>query len=445
MTGENNLYTLSREMAGMTINRVDNYEELYADTAAEGEHKFAEATAKHINRVSLQPATPEGKQAIRPASQLDGECAEYLLKKAGIEQARLEYPKKGKFPASSFNVLESGNESFLYDAPSDTAFYRPGSSVSSASEIVYKTVTALGLLDPSDELELLVTYVSGFTPADSPQISVSFDDLMNRLNNTEEPVTLDEIQPDPEVSEAVTPEDPLSEAPHPEPVTIATVEVTPIEKPTAPKREKPSNHERFGNPNQALDVLFRIAGRYSDLYQQAEATQIEVRVENDLGNTRRATELAWNAVREMNIKAAPRYLGNARERINQMDGKPWFTEIMNQVKPLIENAGNIYDVRREISRLKKELDQACAAPDTDIMALEKTRSELEKREEKFLRHGLPEVISLSRQAWSMCEREIRNPETRKQIQAALVEEQRSRRVQRSTPPVGYRPKRSRVI
>lgn len=82
-----NQFEYSREAAKITFGKVSSWEELNAATLADADVKFKEATKEYWTEFAvsgvLQFDPKEGKQVMRPFTDLDGRAALGVLKEGG--------------------------------------------------------------------------------------------------------------------------------------------------------------------------------------------------------------------------------------------------------------------------------------------------------------------------------------------------------------------------
>ena len=147
-------YDYSRKAAEITLNRVDKYDELNADTLREGDEKFNELTRKLWDKFAVHgiflfnPKTKE--RDFKPETDLDGRSSLELLKLAGIDTGDVNYIKPGEIEKGRIN-LDTGNiYGVQYDQETDTAIFDHHSSenrsITSATKVVYKTLIDLNML-----------------------------------------------------------------------------------------------------------------------------------------------------------------------------------------------------------------------------------------------------------------------------------------------------------
>ena len=169
---ENRSYTEnfehSRNAARITFDKVSSWEELNAATKEEGDDKFSEATRGLWEEFAvsgvLQFDVKEGKQVLRPFTDLDGRSALGLLREAGINTDRLNYVKPGEYLQGAINLDTGDKFGVVYEEPSYTAFFDHHDpkvkQVTSTTEIVYQTMADLNLIQRSETLDRISKFVT---------------------------------------------------------------------------------------------------------------------------------------------------------------------------------------------------------------------------------------------------------------------------------------------
>lgn len=158
----------SREAAKITLDKISSWEELNAATLEEANQKFKEKTIEMWKEFAvsgtLQFDPKEGKQVLRPFTDLDGKSSVGILAKAGIDTTNLTYVRPGQFLEGAVNLDTGDKFGVVYEEPTYTAFFdhhAPGiKEVTSTAEIVYKTMADLGLLEKSEAMDRLVKFVT---------------------------------------------------------------------------------------------------------------------------------------------------------------------------------------------------------------------------------------------------------------------------------------------
>ncbi|MEI6281091.1 MAG: hypothetical protein WCP17_03810 [bacterium] len=158
----------SRNATKITLNKVSSWEELNAATTEEGNKKFNEKTRElwrdFVVSGTLQFDPKEGRQVLRPFTDLDGKSAIGILDASGIDTSNLEYIRPGEFLEGAINLDTGDKFGVVYEEPTYTAFFdhhAPGTKeVTSTAEIVYKTMVDLGMLEKSEAMDRLVKFVT---------------------------------------------------------------------------------------------------------------------------------------------------------------------------------------------------------------------------------------------------------------------------------------------
>lgn len=161
-------FHFSREAAKITINRVSSWEELNAVTLKEGNKKFSEKTKELWKDFAvsgvLQFDKKEGKQVLRPFTDLDGRSALGILKKAGIDISNLVYVRPGEFLKGAINLDTGDKFGVVYEESTYTAFFdhhaKGIKEVTSTAEIMYKTMVDLGRIEKSEAMDRLIEFVT---------------------------------------------------------------------------------------------------------------------------------------------------------------------------------------------------------------------------------------------------------------------------------------------
>lgn len=161
-------FTYSREAAKVVFNKVSSWEELNAATLSEADEKFKEATKKYWNEfvVSgvLQFDKQKGEQVLKPFTDLDGNCALGILKQAGINTENLTYIRPGESLKGAINLDTGDKFGVVYDEDTYTTYFdhhkKGEKEVTSTTEIMYKTMADLGLIEKTKEMERVVDFVT---------------------------------------------------------------------------------------------------------------------------------------------------------------------------------------------------------------------------------------------------------------------------------------------
>lgn len=161
-------YKHSHETAKITLDKVSSWEELNAATLEEAGEKFAEATKKYWKEFAvsgvLQFDPKEGKQVLRPFTDLDGRATLGVLKEAGIDTSRLTYVRPGEYLQGVIDLDTGDKFGVVYEEFTYTVYFdhhAPGTKeVTSTAEVVYKTMVDLGMMKKSEAIDRLIKFVT---------------------------------------------------------------------------------------------------------------------------------------------------------------------------------------------------------------------------------------------------------------------------------------------
>ena len=206
----------SREATKITFDKVTSWEELNAATLEEADKKFAEKTKETWKDFAvhgvLQFDKKEGKQVLKPFTDLDGRSALGILQEAGIDTSNLIYVRPGEYLKGAINLDTGDKFGVIYEEPTYTAYFdhhAPGTKeVSSATEIVYKTMVDLGMIEKSEDMDKLVDFITKFDNRKFPpeeflksartilglQRDLDFDKLLSYFKDHESPT--EELTPE---------------------------------------------------------------------------------------------------------------------------------------------------------------------------------------------------------------------------------------------------------
>ena len=161
-------FKYSREAAKITFDKVSSWEELNAATLEETNKKFKEKTKEEWKQFAvsgvLQFDKKEGKQVLKPFTDLDGKCALGILKEAGLDADNLTYVRPGEYLKGAINLDTGDRFGVVYEEPTYTAYFdhhaKETKEVTSTTEIVYKTMVDLGLVEKQETLDRAVDFVT---------------------------------------------------------------------------------------------------------------------------------------------------------------------------------------------------------------------------------------------------------------------------------------------
>jgi len=161
-------FKFSREAAKITFDKVSSWEELNASTLQEANKNFnkkIEETWKGF-AVSgvLQFDKKEGKQVLKPFTDLDGRSALGILKEAGIDTSNLTFVRPGESVKGAINLDTGDKFGVVYEESTYTAYFdhhaKGTKEVTSTAEIVYRTMADLGKIEKSEAMDRLVGFVT---------------------------------------------------------------------------------------------------------------------------------------------------------------------------------------------------------------------------------------------------------------------------------------------
>jgi len=163
---ENN-YEHSRNAAEITLGRVNSWEDLNAATEELGNVKFSEKTKELWKDFAVHGIltfnSESGEKELRPYTDLDGNSAIGILNLAGVDTSNITYVKPGEYLEGAINLDTGDQFGVVYNPETYTAFFdHHGKSeeVSSATEVVYKAMVDLGMLEKTETLDKLVDFVN---------------------------------------------------------------------------------------------------------------------------------------------------------------------------------------------------------------------------------------------------------------------------------------------
>jgi len=161
-------FEFSRKAAEITLARIDNFQDLWAETEQEGDKKFIEKTKKAWKEfvvhgvIGIDKETKE--KTILNFTDLDGKCSLALLKLAGINIKNVEYVSPGEFKDGKINLDTGDRHGLVIEDEGKTVFmdhHGDGSGKdTSATKVVYDVLTDLELLKKEEYLNKLVDFVT---------------------------------------------------------------------------------------------------------------------------------------------------------------------------------------------------------------------------------------------------------------------------------------------
>lgn len=147
-------YKLARLGAEITLARVDDFEDLNAETKEKGHEKFKQKTKelwKEFVVHGMLGKDKEGKRVLTNFSDLDGDVSIGFLKLAGIDISNIKYVRQGELVEGKINIDTGNRWGLVVKDGGKTVFidhHGPDAKKgASSAEITYKLLTGLGLLD----------------------------------------------------------------------------------------------------------------------------------------------------------------------------------------------------------------------------------------------------------------------------------------------------------
>lgn len=147
-------YEMARLGAEITLARVDDFEDLNAETKEKGHEKFKQKTKelwKEFVVHGMLGKDKEGKRVLTNFSDLDGDASIGFLKLAGIDTSNIKYVHQGEFVEGKINIDTGNRWGLVVKDGGKTVFidhHGPDAKKgASSAEITYKLLTGLGLLD----------------------------------------------------------------------------------------------------------------------------------------------------------------------------------------------------------------------------------------------------------------------------------------------------------
>lgn len=167
-TEEEREKNLARLGAEITLSRINDYNELWAETEQRGDEKFKEKTRELWKQFAVHGKVlkdkESGKLKVMKFTDLDGNASLGLLELAGIDTKNLEHKEPGKYTKGKINldtgerhgvVIEDGGKTVFIDHHSDES-----GKDSSATRFTYDLLVSLGLLERQEYLDKLVEFVT---------------------------------------------------------------------------------------------------------------------------------------------------------------------------------------------------------------------------------------------------------------------------------------------
>ncbi len=164
---------LTRRATQITLARVPKYTDLHplhAATEKEGDEKFKELTRQvwkqFVVHGTARMDKETGKIIIKRETDLDGRSAAGLMLRAGLDIRNVEYVAAGQARKGKINIDTGGKSGLAVEDDGRTAYFdhhtNGSTRNSSATKVVYETLTELGLLEHRAEWDKIVDFVTKF-------------------------------------------------------------------------------------------------------------------------------------------------------------------------------------------------------------------------------------------------------------------------------------------
>lgn len=157
------------EAAKTTFYKAGGEEALEGATIKETNENFVKATRELWQKFAVHGILREnyktGEKEIKPFTDLDGKSAIGLLKLSGLTLKNVSYLNPGDYKTGAINLDTGKKMGVKYQAEDDTTFFdhHPESGElyeTSATDLVYKTVTKLDLLKRQPYLNKMVEFIN---------------------------------------------------------------------------------------------------------------------------------------------------------------------------------------------------------------------------------------------------------------------------------------------
>lgn len=194
----------TRKTAEITLARVKDYKELWAETKQKGEEKFIQKTKEvwkeFVVHGVVRKHSETGEIMILNFTDLDGKCSLALLHLAGMNTRDLKYVAPGESIPGRINLDTGERYGLVVEDEGKTAFLDhhtdEAGRESSATQITYETLVKNGLLKKEKHLDKLVEFVTQIDNNNFPEAEKYFRDswqMMLGLNRFVQPEKLIEF------------------------------------------------------------------------------------------------------------------------------------------------------------------------------------------------------------------------------------------------------------
>ncbi len=183
---------MSADITFAQMNKYDiPYDKLNGNTVDEGDNNFGdisrEAWKEFAVRGFLERSRETGKVEVRGMTNTDGRVAMMLFKNAGMDISDLIYVAPGDYIKNKINI-DTGNRDGLVILSDGTVIIdhhgQDSSLDTSAAQEVYKVLTDLRLLEKTQELDKLISFVNDVDNFDYPDADEFFKNYFKNAGKT---------------------------------------------------------------------------------------------------------------------------------------------------------------------------------------------------------------------------------------------------------------------
>jgi len=159
---------LARLGADITLSKITDYKELWAENKKTGDEVFKKKTRELWKEFAVHGKVlrdkDSGELKVMKFTDLDGNSSLGLLALAGIDTKNLEHKEPGKYTGGRINIdtgerhgviVEDGGQTVFIDHHSDES-----GKDNSATKFTYDLLVSLGLLEKQEYLDKLVEFVT---------------------------------------------------------------------------------------------------------------------------------------------------------------------------------------------------------------------------------------------------------------------------------------------
>jgi hypothetical protein len=189
-------FEFSRAGSEITLERIENYEELNAPTEKEGDEKFLRKTRELWKEFAvhgvLQQYPKTGKFFVAASTDLDGKCSLKLLELAKFNIKNLKYIAPGEEEEGRINIDTSNKEGIAVRGKTASIDHHAPESPrdTSTARYMYRMLVDMGLLKKEPHLDRLVAFTTLMDNGDYPGIENYFQNSWKTLPGLERFITI---------------------------------------------------------------------------------------------------------------------------------------------------------------------------------------------------------------------------------------------------------------